>query len=714
MTTEPVKQTAAVRRAKETLSGPASYFTPGAVESWFLGPKAENAEEFEKLVVEAIRDHVFWRRNFHPDDPSHINEETKNSAEYLAGMGNLKEQFRMMLGMLKKSVPFFSMRYQGHMNWDLTLPSVLGYFAAMLYNSNNVAFEASTTTTLMEITVGDELCKMLGYGLRKDEPIRPWGHITSGGTVANIEAVWAARNLKWWPVSLQAALGSEESLKAAAKLEVTTPKGDAAKLLGADLWTAMNLDVDGILDLPRRLEEEFGISRQTLTDAINAHSVQSLGWHEFSRRYLGGLKASPVFLTPGTKHYSWPKAAAVLGLGASNLVNVPVDPDARQDVDALDSLLKGFLDEQRPVYEVVVVVGSTEESAIDSVEDVLELREKYRAQGLDFPIHTDAAWGGYFASLIRTDAEMGDRVEFTKEITPSLSAYSARQLAAMGKTDSITIDPHKSGYIPYPAGALCYRNSAMRDLVTFSAPVIFHGDAEPTVGIYGIEGSKPGAAAASVYLSHRVVRPTQSGYGRIMAQALFACEKLYVRLLTMFGEDDQFFVVPVSRLPAEVAGKDIAKDLKFMKERIDRQTYDEILQDKEARDFLAELGPDLNIIAYAFNFKDKAGKVNTNLEMTNRLNQAIYDRLSINPGEDIYGYDLILSTTAIDAADYGEQFVEGYKKRLGLKGAGKRVTILRSVVLDPWVAETPGGSFVNVLEDLYRRTAAEALAEIEA
>jgi hypothetical protein len=32
------------------------------------------------------------------------------------------------------------------------------------------------------------------------------------------------------------------------------------------------------------------------------------------------------------------------------------------------------------------------------------------------------------------------------------------------------------------------------------------------VGIYGIEGSKPGAAAASIYLSRKVIRPTQAGY----------------------------------------------------------------------------------------------------------------------------------------------------------------------------------------------------------
>lgn len=54
-----------------------------ALEAWFLGPKAENASELERLVVEAIRDQAYWRRNFHPSDPTHITEEIKRAPEYL-------------------------------------------------------------------------------------------------------------------------------------------------------------------------------------------------------------------------------------------------------------------------------------------------------------------------------------------------------------------------------------------------------------------------------------------------------------------------------------------------------------------------------------------------------------------------------------------------------------------------------------------------------
>ena len=144
---------------------------------------------------------MYWRRNYHPGDPTHITEAVKRSQEYLDAMDSLKDGFQGLLAWLKRSVPFFSMRYQGHMNWDLTIPGMLGYFAAMLYNPNNVAFEGSTSTTILELLVGDDICQMLGYRIPPSSDvdagaIRPWGHITCDGSVVNIEAIWSARNLR--------------------------------------------------------------------------------------------------------------------------------------------------------------------------------------------------------------------------------------------------------------------------------------------------------------------------------------------------------------------------------------------------------------------------------------------------------------------------------------------------------------------------------------
>ncbi len=77
---------------------------------------------------------------------------------------------------------------------------MLGYFASMLYNQNNVATEASAVTTAIEAEVGDDLCKMLQFRSHvdnwpnKDQYPLAWGHITSCGSVANFEGAWAARS----------------------------------------------------------------------------------------------------------------------------------------------------------------------------------------------------------------------------------------------------------------------------------------------------------------------------------------------------------------------------------------------------------------------------------------------------------------------------------------------------------------------------------------
>src|SRR5262249_59631894 len=94
---------------------------------------------------------------------------------------------------LKRDIPFYSPRYIGHMLGDQLLPAIAAYFAAMLHNPNNVTLEASPITTPYEMEVARQLARLMGY------PGETWGHITSGGTIANFQALWVARHLKLFP-----------------------------------------------------------------------------------------------------------------------------------------------------------------------------------------------------------------------------------------------------------------------------------------------------------------------------------------------------------------------------------------------------------------------------------------------------------------------------------------------------------------------------------
>lgn len=158
---------------------------------WFLGPKAENTELLHHLIQRAMDNHCNDRKNLYPNDPVYVTEEMKQTPEYQETVRVLQHKLDVLLEELKGSVPFWSYRWQSHMNWDTTLPSMVGYFGTMLYNPNNVAAEASPVTTVLEMIVGDELCKMLGYNITDNNPAIPkaWGHITCDGSIANNEAM---------------------------------------------------------------------------------------------------------------------------------------------------------------------------------------------------------------------------------------------------------------------------------------------------------------------------------------------------------------------------------------------------------------------------------------------------------------------------------------------------------------------------------------------
>jgi hypothetical protein len=432
----------------------------------------------------------------------------------------------------------------------------------------------------------------------------------------------------------------------------------------------------------------------------------------------------PAMFGPSTMHYSWPKAAAVLGLGANNIEPIHVDLFARMDVNHLRSRLDQCLAEKRPVMMVVVVLGSTEESAVDPLAEIVQLRETYRQAGLEFELHVDAAWGGYFAAILRQDPHASEEMlafHAKREYAPSMSMspYVTEQYMALGYADSITVDPHKAGYSPYPAGGLCYRNGSMRDLVAFTAPVVYHGGVDPTVGVYGIEGSKPGAAAAGVYLSHRVIRPDQSGYGQILGKSFWSSKRLYAALITMASEKDDFIVVPFQRLPAEVEGKppaEVKKQYLYIRDQIVPKSNDELMADPEAMQLFRELGSDQIILAYSFNFKLDDGSLNTDFNLANTLNNAIFTKLSLQKfaGGEVPKVPMFVTSSQFEPATYGQHIVDEYSRRLGVHPPpGQSIDFLITTTMDPWLTDTSKGSFIPTLLQVLRETVESCIQEIK-
>jgi glutamate/tyrosine decarboxylase-like PLP-dependent enzyme len=694
--------------------------TQGVPESWFLGPKAENLDLLKAMIIEALDSHAAFRRGFHPEDPSHITEAIRQSPGFVEGVAHMRTQLAALLDKLKMSASFTSMRYQGHMLWDQALPAVIGLFAGMLYNQNNVAAEASPVTTRLEIEVGNDLCRMLGYPVPKDgKPAKtgkavPWGHITSGGTVANIEALWAARNLKFAAVGIRRAIRELPALALARNLEVPLWQGGTARLVDLDTWTLLNLDLDAIAALPARIIE-LGIPAARLTRMLGGFTVQNVGLVGFYRSFMGDVSEAPVLLAPATSHYSWPKAATLLGLGQNAVAIQRVTRDARLDLEHVETTLLDLLRRRAPVLCAVAVIGSTEESAVDPLAGLLELRERFRGYGLNFYIHADAAWGGYFRSMLR---EEGTDDEEAGVPTLAMSDYVQRQYEVLGHADSITVDPHKSGYVPYPAGALCYRNAAMRDAISLQAPVVFHSQAEPTVGIYGVEGSKPGSAAAAVWLAHRVIRPDRSGYGRILGQCMWTSKRLFCRLHTL--DDPRFRITMFNQTPAERLRR---PDDELQAEReairrfvdIDNAGLDAMLHaDPAAKTLFTSLGSDQVILAFSLNFRMADGRMNNDLALANAFNDRVFNHCSlIEPRADVSDLELILTSSRYEPGVYGHHFVDAFCRRLGVTPhAALGVDFLISTTMDPWTTETEGGDFLVTIEAALRKAAYRSLDEL--
>lgn len=112
--------------------------------------------------------------------------------------------------------------------------------------------------------------------------------------------------------------------------------------------------------------------------------------------------------------------------------------DLRRHLD--DCIAENDENERTPVFGCVAIIGSTEHGACDPIADLVDVRGEYEKKGLSFAIHADAAWGGYFASMLPS-IEAIPLLPFVP--TLALQPYTILQLEALSSADSITIDPHK-------------------------------------------------------------------------------------------------------------------------------------------------------------------------------------------------------------------------------------------------------------------------------
>ncbi|KAI8292985.1 hypothetical protein K4K56_005548 [Colletotrichum sp. SAR 10_98] len=685
------------------------------ISSYFIGPRAENLPYFKENIDIILNNLKQARLDYRFDnDAEFIDEKTQESAAFKRSKDKLKnavDKASEILG--RSSIPFWSPRYQAHMCTDMSMSSLLGYFMTMLYNPNNVALEASPLTTVAEIEVGEQLCDLFGYNINEDDTESPtgWGHVTCDGT--------------FYPLSLRKAFDEGQKLDFLKdSFHVETCQGERKLFTHLSTWELLNLKPSDVLDLPDRLYQEHGISNKFLSDLMNDLTIQSTGKDDLEREF--GIEKPGQYMLSNTRHYSWPKGAAICGLGSKNVVGIPVDLGARLDISELENQLWESLENKQPVYAVVGIIGSTEEGAVDSLSSILALRKQFQSRGLSFLVHADAAWGGYFCSMLPKDYRPGDVINLPTEMgatdgfvpDASLRAETQEDLYAMRFADSITVDPHKAGYIPYPAGGLCYRDNRMRFLVTWTSPYLSRGSVT-SIGIYGVEGSKPGASAMSAWLSNKTIGLTQEGYGALLGEVTWTCTRLSAEWASLTDASSPFICVPFNMLPSELEENATEDRIEAEKKRIRNdivlKSNASIMNDDQHRPddqkaikLMRALGSDLNINAFSLNFRYADGCLNDDIEEANYLMQRVVETFSVDsPTDDPTKIPLYLTSTEFSDELYGK-CKANFVKRLGLSPSTQDLMVLRNVVMSPFPSD---GNFTNDLAEEFKKVV-EAETEV--
>ena len=633
----------------------------------FLGPKGENADELERLLMEVLRDHVFWRRNFHPSDPRLIAERDKRSSTYDEMTARLRDELFQILAELKRAAPLYSPRQIAHMVSDPTLPALVGYFAGLLYNQNNVVAEVSPETVREERAYFRALAQMVAYPPFLPETLSPdaraerhpysWGHLCSGGTVANLEALWIARNVRLYPLAVRLLTEQTPAFRHLRDWPVARATGEEAPLGNLSTFQLANLPTDAITDLHLRIKAAMAEGDRETAKAFQdaLPSVRKAGLAAFLLRYNEAFpndraRLPKVFISQAA-HYCWKKNMDLIGLGADALEPIPVDRHIRLDVEALSERVRACVDARQPVLGVISILGTTEEGVIDPLHEIEAFRDEIAQDGITFWHHSDAAFGGFFASMLPKD-DAGNFVP-VEEVNPELvgndgliSETTYRGIAALSATDSLTVDPHKFGYIPYPAGAVLFRDYHVRDAISYAAPYLADGDRSGFGGFLGqwtLEGSRPGAAAVSCYLSQAMGPLTEAGHGQFMRNCI-AVNKALVRALNERFTGEATWITLRPFAPADTVG-------------------------------------------YCFVLTPRDGL--SSIEELNDFTGRIWRRMTVDGREDINQYDFLLSKTEVSVTDYWHVLKEMFAEPV-LETAIERETplvLLRTCLMNPFLSD---------------------------
>ncbi|AEC52533.1 L-tyrosine decarboxylase [Pyrococcus sp. NA2] len=173
---------------------------------------------------------------------------------------------------------------------------------------------------------------------------------------------------------------------------------------------------------------------------------------------------NPELILPRSAHFSFIKAGEMLGV---KLVWAELKDDYTVDVRDVEAKISDN------TIGIVGIAGSTGLGVVDDIPALSDLAKEYGV-----PLHVDAAFGGFV-------------IPFAKALGYEIPDFDFR----LRGVQSITIDPHKMGMAPIPAGGIIFRRKKYLKAISVLAPYLAGGKVWQAT----ITGTRPGASVIAVW-----------------------------------------------------------------------------------------------------------------------------------------------------------------------------------------------------------------------
>ncbi|WP_296865987.1 tyrosine decarboxylase MfnA [uncultured Methanobrevibacter sp.] len=192
------------------------------------------------------------------------------------------------------------------------------------------------------------------------------------------------------------------------------------------------------------------------------------------------IKNGEIIL-PRSAHFSFKKAADMMCL---KIVEADLDENYKIDVESIKDKIT------ENTVAIVAIAGTTELGLIDPIEEISKI-----AYENNIYFHVDAAFGGF-------------SIPFLKESGYDFPEFDFK----LPGVCSVTVDPHKMGLAPIPAGGVIFRKKEYLDVMAIDSPYLTVKSQSTIVG------TRLGASTVATYALLKYFG--RSGYSKLAANLM--------------------------------------------------------------------------------------------------------------------------------------------------------------------------------------------------